>query len=248
MKKYINHLITPQQITIIFNQGNPISVAMEDNRYDELLTLIRREEFDKIAYLVDKPTKINEYSKGKFLVKDGVVHIDSEALPNELSDKLLELVDAEEETRPLELFWHNLKRNPSKDSKKDLFSFLRVNKIPITPNGCFIAYKKIKEDWKDCHTGTINNKPGTIVKMERDQVDPNRNNTCSTGLHVAAYDYAANKFSGNILVEVEVNPRDVVAVPPDYDQQKMRVCKYRVIRRASEEIKDLIYREDCKVY
>lgn len=248
MKKYINHLITPQQITIIFNHGNPISVAKEDNRFAELRTLIDKEQFDKVVYLVDRPTQLNERSKGKFIVRDGVIHIDNEALPHELSDKLLELVDANEETRPLERFWQNLKRNPSKDSKKDLFAFLRVNKIAITPNGNFIAYKKISNDWKDCYTGTINNKPGTIVKMEREKVDGNRNNTCSTGLHVAAFSYA-NGFSGTILVEVEVNPRDVVAVPPDYNQQKMRVCKYRVIRRATEEIKDLIYRrEDCKVY
>lgn len=246
MKTYLNHLITPQQITIIFNEGNPISVHKDDSHYNSVLTSLREEDFTKVVYLIDKPTQINEHTKGKFLVRDGVVHISGEALPNELSDKLLALVEANEETQPLEKFWHNLKRNPSKDSKQDLFSFLRANKIPITPNGHFIAYKKVREDWLDCHTGTINNRPGSIVKMERDQVDKDRNHTCSSGLHVAAFTYAWN-FSGGILLEVAVNPKDVVAVPTDYANQKMRVCKYRVIGRAEKELDELVYRER-KVY
>ena len=77
--------------------------------------------------------------------------------------------------------------------------------------------------------------------MERGQVDADRERTCSFGLHVAAFSYASN-FTGGILLEVEVNPRDVVAVPPDYNQQKMRVCRYRVLRRAENEIQELVYR------
>jgi len=242
MKKYANHLITPQQITLIFDAGAPISVYRDDPGYEKVLSCLRSGEYDKVIGLIDKPTQINEYTKGKFVVRDGVVHIANEALPIELSDKLLELVDANEETQPLERFWQNLKRNPSKDSRQDLFAFLRANKIPITPNGCFIAYKKVRDNWLDSHSGTISNKPGTIVKMERSHVDANSSNTCSFGLHVAAYSYAFN-FTGGILLEVEVNPRDVVAVPPDYNQQKMRVCRYRVLRRAEREIQELVYRK-----
>lgn len=241
MKKYANHLITPQQITLIFDDGAPISVFREDPGFEKVLTHLRSEEYDKVIALIDKPTQINEYTKGKFVVRDGVVHIANEALPIELSDKLLELVDANEDTQALERFWLNLKRNPSKDSKRDLFAFLRANKIPITPNGCFIAYKKVRSDWLDCHSGTISNKLGSIIKMERGQVDADRERTCSFGLHVAAFSYASN-FTGGILLEVEVNPRDVVAVPPDYNQQKMRVCRYRVLRRAENEIQELVYR------
>jgi hypothetical protein len=247
MKKYEDHLITPQQITVIFNEGHPISISNDDTRYNSLLSLLRNKQFDQITDLVDQTGKLNkylsEYTKGKFLVRHGVIIIDEEPLPDTLSDKLLELTDANEDTLPLEKFWQNLRKNPSKESVKDLFAFLRANKIPITSSGCFIAYKKVRTDYKDCHSGKICNKPGRIVKMLREQVNADRNVTCSYGLHVAAYSYASN-FSSGVLLEVEVNPRDVVAVPPDYKQQKMRVCRYRVIRRATHEIKDLIYRRE----
>lgn len=240
MRKYENHLITPDALTVIFTEGHPISVATNDARYNDILNLIRAGRHNEILGLMDRSEQIKEHTKGKFLVRNGVVVIDEESLPEALSDKLLEFCDQKQDTRALELFWHNLKKNPSKESRRDLYDFMRANLMPITPNGHFIGYKKVRADFKDCYTGTISNKPGRIIKMLRAEVDGNRNNTCSRGLHVAAYSYASG-FSNGVLLEVEVNPRDVVAVPPDYKQQKMRVCRYRVIRRATHEISDLIY-------
>jgi len=240
MRKYENHIITPDAITLIFSEGHPVSIGSEDGRYKDVVSLIRNQKYDDILSLVDRSEQIREHTNGRFLVRNGLVVIEGEPLPEALSDKLLEFCDFKQDTRPLELFWHNLKKNPSKESKRDLYDFMRANLMPITPNGHFIGYKKVRNDYKDCFTGTITNKPGRIIKMLRAEVDGNRANTCSKGLHVAAYSYASG-FGGNILLEVEVNPRDVVAVPPDYKQQKMRVCRYRVIRRATHEISDLIY-------
>lgn len=251
MRQYKGHLTTPQQITVIFTEGAPVSVRRTDPNFEGVQEAIRNENYDLIIPMVDKPTQIREYTKGKFLVQDGVVVIDNENLPNALSGKLLELIDAGEETRPLERFWHNLKENPSTDSRKDLFDFLRVNKIPITPTGCFIAYRRVKDDYMDFYSGKMDNSPGNILKMPRKDVDADRSNTCSRGLHVAAYSYASKNYcSGSgLLLEIEVNPRDVVAVPPDYNQQKMRVCRFRVLRRAVDgELDDLVYRYKAKVY
>ena len=159
-----------------------------------------------------------------------------------------EFVEAKEDTTPLEKFWYNLKQNPSKDSRRDLYDFMTANKMPITPNGHFIAYKKVRANYKDCHTGTICNRPGRVIKMLREEVDADRTHLCSSGLHAAAFAYAnAGPMGHGILLEVEINPRDVVAVPPDYKQQKMRVCRYRVIQEATKEITSLIYcREPIK--
>jgi hypothetical protein len=68
-------------------------------------------------------------------------------------------------------------------------------------------------------------------------VDEDPNNTCSYGLHVANWDYAYNNYGGksDIMLEVEVDPADVVAIPVDYNQSKMRVCKYKVINVVSQE-------------
>jgi len=243
MKQYKNHLITPQNITVMFTEGNPVIINRTDSAFDRILTAIRLRNYALIPGMVDKPTQIKEHTQGKFTVNDGVVVIDGEELPIELSDKLLEFVDAKLETRALENYWNNLKRNPSENSKKDLFRFMRANKMPITDSGCFVGYKKVDADYYDFYTHKILNAPGKVIKFERKNVNEDREQLCSYGLHVAAYDYATNHYhkGSGVLLEVEVNPKDVVAVPPDYHDQKMRVCRYRVLGVAVGEITDLLY-------
>jgi predicted RNA-binding Zn-ribbon protein involved in translation (DUF1610 family) len=100
--------------------------------------------------------------------------------------------------------------------------------MPITCEGTFLACKGVREDYKDCHTGTIDNRPGAVIPpMDRSEVDDNPNNHCSNGYHCGAWDYA--KSFGARVVLVEVDPADVVSVPSDYNAQKCRVTWYKVL-------------------
>lgn len=240
MRKYSNHFITDRTITILYDKGPPSLINSNDTRFEQIKALIEQQKLAEIPALADQSGYINATIQGRFVVKSGVIYIDGEAVPNGLSDKLLEFVNQGRDTAPLEEFWYKLSKNPSADSRKDLFDFLKFNKIPILKNGNFVAYKKVTKDFKDCHTKTFDNSPGKILTMKRSLVNSDRNQTCSAGLHVAAWEYAKN-FSGAIMIEVEVDPKDVVSVPVDYKRQKMRVCRYRVIGEATKEITDLIY-------
>lgn len=138
---------------------------------------------------------------------------------------------------PLLLFHRRVIANPSKDSARDLYAFLDANDIPLTQDGRFIGYKRVTRvanGLTDSHTRTISNTVGTTVSMPREQVDPDRNHTCAPGLHVGAWEYVRS-FTGDVTVEVLVDPADVVAVPPDYRQQKMRTCRYVVLREMATE-------------
>jgi hypothetical protein len=162
-------------------------------------------------------------------IRKNIVRVDKKRLPEILENKILEFYKKGHPLYPIINFYRNLMKNPSEESRKDLFTFLMHNNIPLTEKGFFRAYKKVTHDFTDCKTGTYDNSVGKFVVMPREDVDADRTVTCSTGLHVAAWDYA-KYFSSGIMVEVQVNPRDVVSVPIDYNNQKMRVCKYRVIR------------------
>ena len=63
--------------------------------------------------------------------------------------------------------------------------------------------------------------------MPRSEVDENPDNHCSSGFHVGAWEYASS--FGERVVLVEVDPADVVSVPNDYNAQKCRVTKYKVL-------------------
>lgn len=244
--KVADFILTPKSAIFILPDGTPLTIMSSDARYNEAVRLIKEDRLDDAIDLADKAKAIDKRTEGKFIVIDGVVNIDGQELPSALSSKLLSLVEQGRDTAYLERFWDNLRKNPTESSRRDLFAFLEANNIPITKDGCFIVYKKVREDYWDSHTGrTHMNKPGTTVSMPREDVDPNRDNTCSSGLHVAAWDYARS-FSGERLMECKVNPTDVVAVPPDYNQQKMRVCRYQVLRETTTPYQEALYENDAE--
>ena len=104
------------------------------------------------------------------------------------------------------------------------------------------------EDFKDKHTKSFNNAPGQVCEIPRSAVDDNPDNTCSHGLHVGGYEYAKDFASGGKLVLVKVNPRDVVAVPNDYNGQKMRVCRFEVLKEATDIVPHLVVNSDGDEY
>lgn len=200
------------------------TIHKNDGRYEQVLECIRKDELDLIPDIVDVVTAFKQ--AGLDLV-DGVVHIDGQALPPELSERIVAFKDNKLPYEPLLKFWEKLKQNPSFNSRRMLYKFLEHNGHPLTTEGNFIAYRGVTNDFKDCHSRTFDNSPGSTCEVPRTQVDDNPNNTCSFGLHVACHDYAHG--FGPKLVKVEVNPTDVVCVPSDYNGTKMRVCKFQVL-------------------
>ena len=231
----LNWQITDQNVTVNYD-GQTHIISRSDSLSDKLIDALRARDFESIPLLVSKAMMINKSSNGKFQVKDGVILVDGVPAPGALSTKILKFAEDNLPYEPLIKFAKNLQNNPSFRSVNQLFEFLEKNDHPITDTGCFIAYKKVRDDFLDVHTGTFDNSIGNVVEMPRNQVDEDPNTTCSNGLHVANFNYASNFYSGGLMLEVEVNPADVVAVPTDYNQSKMRVCKYRVLSVVNEEV------------
>ena len=65
--------------------------------------------------------------------------------------------------------------------------------------------------------------------MPRRNVCDNANIGCSDGFHAGSLDYARQYGNGGHLMVVEIDPADVVSVPLDCDQQKLRTSKYKVV-------------------
>lgn len=242
----LNFIRSGNGVAVMLN-GVAKAVSFDNPVFEELLIALRKSDENAVEELLDRAKVLREHPSGLFDVdEDGVVHIDGRSVPPTLSMHLLKFIDAKCDVMPLLNFWYRLRENPSAESRKDLYDFLTVNNVPITEDGLFLGYRRVTDDFKDFHTGDYDNSVGCYVSMDRDAVDADRNNTCSRGLHIAAYNYAANDYHSGQgrMVEVLVDPADVVAVPPDYDQQKMRVCAYTVIRECTEERKTLLVEEE----
>lgn len=240
--KRINYHVLNNSIVVNFD-GKTISVNKGDGRYKDVLACIKEGRLADIPDAID----VGSYFETRGMkLENGLLHIDGEALPQALSQRVLQFRDEGLPFEPLLRFWTNLKQNPSFNSRTMLYKFLEHNGHPLTDDGCFIAYRGVTEDFRDVHSKTFDNRVGQTCEMSRDKVDDNPNNTCSHGLHVACYDYA--KGFGPQLVEVKVNPKDVVAVPTDYNGTKMRVCKFEVVAVGEKLREEPLYQRESEGY
>ena len=233
MIKRVNWTITDRNVSVNYD-GQTHIVPRSDALADRLIKAVKEGKLSEIPALVDTATRIEVYSKGNFLVKDGQVYINGQAAPQVLSDKIIRFSNDGLPFQPLLKFAENLQSNPSFRAVNELFTFLEKNDHPLTENGNFIAYKRVKANFMDIYSGTFDNSPGKEPSVPRNQVDEDSSRTCSNGLHVANWYYAHTQFGSSvrdsdIMLEVEVNPSDVVAIPVDYNNSKMRVCKYKVL-------------------
>lgn len=179
---------------------------------------------------------VTAYNDGlKKVVKAGVVVKDNDffykgqKLPPIFAQVWRSVMENKGKLSMLSKFLDGTVENPSKNVSVESFSrFLEHCQLPLTNRGTFLAYKRIDANYRDCYTHKIDNSVGKTVEMPRERVDPNQRNECSTGLHVCAFSYLS-AYGGDRIVVVEIDPRDVVAVPPDYNGAKLRCCKYKVL-------------------
>ena len=231
MTKKINWLITDHNITVNYD-GQTHIVPKSDSLAQKLIEAVKANKLDEIPNYISVAKRMEHSTKGKFTVQDGQILINGVLAPRVLSEKILKFSEEGLPYEPLIKFADNLQKNPSFRAVNELFQFLEKNDHPITENGNFIAYKKVRSDFLDAYSGTFDNSVGNTVEMPRNQVNEDSTQTCSHGLHVANWHYAHDMYSAganSVMLEVEVNPADVVAVPIDYNNSKIRVCKYTVL-------------------
>lgn len=219
-------------ITVFSSKGqanfNFIDLLHKQKDYETLFTLGNVEAF-VFKYLSD----LIEFSENKYyLLKE-----DRKFLIPRFSDHLKELcldIDSFKNLEYFKIFLRRLLQNESEDHLSDFLGYLSSQKFIINENGNIIAYKAIKNDYKDKYSGKIDNSVGTVVSMPRDLVDKKSYNTCSTGLHVGNKTYIRGYCSRqtDIFVAVEIDPIDLVSVP-GRSEGKIRVCKYKVLCRVN---------------
>ena len=227
---------TGDSLSLYTDEGDHIVHRNSNPNFDDILDALKRGDFDTAVDLIDMVTAVDTFGEGKVKVVDGVITYNGEELHDYTASKVLDMMDEGFDVQPMLLFLENLMANPSKRAVDELYTFLEYGKLPITEDGCFLAWKKIRSNFKDIHSGTFDNSVGSKPSMPRNKVNEDPNVTCSHGLHVCSKEYLSSfgGYGGNIVVTVKVNPKDVVAVPKDYNNTKMRVCEYEVIAVAEE--------------
>lgn len=224
----------------LFADGRQITLTGKD--VESTLELIRKNDLQAIY---DKHFKVDVKLQALFgeknvEVKDGVVFVDGRVISGLLNTRMIQHIENGLPIKPLVAFYRRLQNNPSYQAIQRLFECLDTNHHPLAEDGRFLAWKRISSDFKDLYTHSIDNSIGKKPTVSRAEVDEDMDKTCSKGLHVASFDYACRSYRNGTgqLVEVLVDPADVVAIPRDYNNQKMRVTSYEVIQVCKEERQD----------
>ncbi|QQG32114.1 rIIB protein [Citrobacter phage CkP1] len=181
--------------------------------------------------IINAEKGLTTYVKGNVKIDNGHIYYKDIEIKSGLTERILKSMENGEKFEHYLPFLENLMENPSRRAVYRLFDFLVANDIEITEDGHFIAWKVVNSNYKDLHSGTFDNSPGVVVEMPRNQVDEDDQRTCSAGLHVCSKDYISHFGGGkDRVVSVKVHPRDVVSIPVDYNDAKMRTCKYKVLK------------------
>lgn len=220
MKKLIT-----SKVAVFTYEGKTYTCRSSESNFDGVTDALKTNDYPGAV------RAFNKKEKSKIKVKGNDLYFEEEKFDPIFAEAYAVAKDYGLSIDKLELFFKNLADNPSPISVHAFSSFIAKSRMPITDRGTFLAYKKVNNKFKDIYTDKFDNRPGSVCSMDRFMVDIDQSKTCSTGFHACSYDYLPNfgaNHSDNIVV-VEINPVDVVAVPPDYQMTKMRVASYRVL-------------------
>lgn len=226
------YIIQTNVITVVIN-GTTHVVNSDHLNFTKIRDAIRTQQWNIIEPLINVKTVISQYSNNAVEIKNGILYYKGTELHNALATKMIDMYKEGFSIDPLVAFMTNLMQNPSKRAVDELYTFLERGNLPITPDGFFLAYKKVNDNYRDCYTNTLDNRVGQVVQVERNSVDDNAQNLCSYGLHFCSLDYLKS-FRGSHTMIVKINPADVVAIPVDYQFSKGRCCKYEVVGEVND--------------
>ena len=250
------YMIQGTNIVVVIN-NQPHTISKTHVSYEKVKEAIRTGNWDVVKKIIDPEKMVLNYGQGRVAIQGEKLFWDGHEMHNALSRRMIQMVQEDFPIEPLVLFMENLQRNPSFRAVNELYGFLEKSSLPITPDGCFLAYKKVRDDYMDVHSGTVSNKPAyvfideekaampltsgkkkevsvaiengvTVVSMLRNMVNDDKNQTCSEGLHFCSKEYLEH-FGGERIVILKINPQDVVSIPTDYNNSKGRACRYEII-------------------
>jgi hypothetical protein len=240
----IPSIYVPGKSLNVFFQGKSHTIYATDAKFESAVEEYKNQNWDALHNILN-PAQVflNLYAKYEQIeVKDGNVYVSGEPISNLVASRILDFLAEGVDCVPIFKFITKLNLNPSSRAVNELYTFLEHKFLPVTDNGNFLAYKALRSDFTDVHSGKFDNNVGNVLEMPRNKVDDNKEAGCSYGFHAGTLEYARGfRPCNGKLVVVEINPADVVSIPTDCECQKLRTCKYMVHSEYEVPLEDLTY-------
>jgi len=187
------YILTEETLTLMSTEGPKVTHSNNPN-WDSVLGALKEKDFVLVEELIDLESAVKSFVSGRMEVRDGAVWFDGQPIHNSLTDRILRMMGDGFDIEPMVKFLHRLMKNPSKRSVDDLYRFMEHNLLPLTEDGHFLAYKNVRDNFTDYHSGTFDNSIGAVCQMPRNQVQDDPDVTCSSGLHFCSIEYLNNMW------------------------------------------------------
>lgn len=216
----------------VFIEGKQYTINASNPAFPNALKAYKESDWQGLVDSIHPANKLHRlyFQYENIEVKDGNVYIDGDAVTSIVAERVLNALAGDVDAVHIFKFMTRLQLNPSKRAVDELYTFLEHKNLPITDSGTFLAYKAVRSDYSDKHTGKFFNTVGSVLTMPRNKVDDDKNAPCSYGFHAGTLEYASD-FANHYdkMVVVEIDPADVVSIPTDCNFQKLRTCRYKVV-------------------
>lgn len=240
-------------LTIFFDQG-PRQLRGDHPYFDDVVAEVQS-AFPDEGWLLDHsdPETVLktafERLTDRVTVSAGRLYLDNDDISDgALGQHILRCLEqGTEDYAPFVAFLEKLSANPQPHTKHRLYGWLEATDgFTIAEDGDIVAYKGVDADRRSIHsgpavvdgvriTGKVPNAVGSVIEFPRSEVEHDPAQGCSTGLHIGTWEYASS--FGTRTIRVKFSPTDVVSVPTDCGDQKVRVCRYTVLAEDDAEVK-----------
>jgi hypothetical protein len=175
-------MLTDESLTVQFSKGQVKTISANSPHFAGIVDAIRKDVTEaEVLKLFDLAEAVKKFSCGEVQIVGNEVHYGGEVIKNSVADRVVRFMALGLPWKPLAAFLKNLLGNISKRSIDTLYSFLEHESLAITDDGCFLAYKAVRNDWTDKHSGTFLNTIGNVLEMPRNKVCDDPSQGCSYG-------------------------------------------------------------------
>lgn len=248
-------------VVTAFIDGEVYSLTNEHAVFDRVVDKLRAgdgsvvDDFDVAAFAQKEFHKVTD----RVNIRNGVVYLDDSVMDDAVGKVIVDyLTEGNDDAMPLVRFMERLEENPSHRSRNQFWNFVRNHGIHIDDEGYVIMYKGVNPTDEDGvyksvssgeafvngekQVGQIHTRAGDVVSMPRREISDDPNVACHAGLHCGARTYASSFAS--VLITVRVDPADVVSVPTDCNEQKVRVSKYEIMDVLTDDVNTVRWHDE----
>lgn len=232
-----NYLITRDSVTLSAD-GDSEVVTSDHTNFGQIRTLVVAGAYEEAMSLMNVSIGINSWGQGALQIKEGTIAYGGMLLTGKLVDRIIDqMCSGDTAFERFAKFLNLTMEQESFKTRERLMDFAAHDKLDLNEDGYVVAFKNVRDDFMDRHSGTFDNNIGMSPSMRRSDVDDNHDNQCSNGLHVCSPEYLKDFWgTKGRTMRVVVDPRDFVAIPYDYNDSKARVCKYTVVEDVTDNI------------